>query len=139
MDEDIYMNSVKSGNLNGQGAIEYKLILAVVLFIVAAGIGILAAVRPPALSLTGTASKKGDNIVFTPSPTMVPAVILDGEWGYAIYRDATKIYPSDVDWAQGLVTLEQSIPVELVATGNKVGDKLKIKYKGSVFDTIIRE
>ena len=133
------MDVIKRRNRNGQGAVEYKWILAVVLFIVAGGIGFLTATRPPALSVTGAASKRGDNIVFTPSTAMVPPVIPADNWKYAIYREATKVYPPEVDWASGTATLERSIPVQLMATGNQVGDKLVIMYKGSVFDILIGE
>lgn len=115
------------------------MILAVVLFVIAAGIGFLAAIRPPTLSVTGTASKSGDNILFTPSTSMIPPTIPADNWEYAIYRGATRVYPVDADWVPGTVTLERSIPVQLVATGNQVGDTLKIKYKGYAFDTRIGE
>ena len=133
------LNSIEGRGRDGQGAIEYKLILAVVLFVIAAGVGFLTAIRPSALSVTGTASKSGDNILFTPSISMIPPTIPADNWKYAIYRGATKVYPVDTDWAPGTVTLERSIPVQLVATGNQIGDTLKIKYKGYAFDTRIGE
>lgn len=109
-----------------------------VLLIVAAGIGILAALRPPAFSIRGTASKDGDNIVFTPSTGMVPTTIPATEWDYAVYRGATRIYPTAKDWESGTATLERAIPTVIVATGVQVGDVLKIRYKGEIFDTLIR-
>jgi hypothetical protein len=60
------------GKIKSQGATEYLLVLAVVLVVVAAVISFLFATRPAAISITGSAEKSDDSIVFTPSNSMAP-------------------------------------------------------------------
>ncbi len=118
----------------GQGATEYLLMLAAVLVIVAIAVYYVTSTGPTAI-ITGTAIKNSDNVNFTPSSTMVPTSITSSDWKYAIYRGATKIYPTSSDWADGTGTLQRGIPIALIATSNLTGDVLKIQYQGkNVFD-----
>jgi hypothetical protein len=117
----------------GQGATEYLLMLAAVLVIVAIAVYYVTSTGPSAI-ITGTGVKSGENINFTPSNTMVPSSILAADWQYAVYRGATKVYPAATDWQPGTGTLNRGLPVGLTATGNLVGDILKIKYKGNSYD-----
>lgn len=118
----------------GQGATEYLLMLAAVLVIVAIAVYYVTSTGPSAI-ITGTAVKSGDNINFTPSSTMVPSTIGASDWKYAVYRGATKIYPTGSDWQDGPATLQRGIPIALPAPGCQTGDLLKIQYQGkSVYD-----
>lgn len=123
--------------IRSQGATEYLLILAVVLIVVGVAVAFLLATRPPAISITGMATKSDDNINFTPSTAMTPSSIPAADWKYAVYSDATKVYPTAIDWADAPGDLKAGIPIALVATGNQVGDVLKIRYKDSIFNTLI--
>lgn len=113
----------------GQGATEYLLMLAAVLVIVAIAVYYVTSTGPSAI-ITGTAVKSDNNINFTPSSTMTPASIPAADWEYAVYRGATPV----TDFTDGTATLERGIPVALVAAGNQVGDLLKIRHLGNVFD-----
>ena len=118
----------------GQGATEYLLILAAVLVIVAIAVYYVTSTGPSAI-ITGSAVKNGDSVNFTPSSTMVPSSITSTDWKYAIYRGATKVFPTSGDWQDGTGTLQRGIPVVLTATGNLAGDVVKIQYQGrAVFD-----
>lgn len=116
-----------------QGTTEYLIMLAIILLIAATVISFLVAIRPPAISITGSAEKSGESVVFTPSTAMTPDSIPATEWEYAVYSDSTVVK----DWDSTQVALERGIPVSLTAPGNQSGDTLKIRYKGAVYDTLI--
>ncbi|MEM3519724.1 MAG: hypothetical protein QW179_03750 [Candidatus Hadarchaeales archaeon] len=122
----------------GQGATEYKLILAIVLFVVAGGIAYLSAVRPSSIGIYGEAKMNGDNVIFIPSTIMTPPILYSETWSYSVYREASRIYPPDTDWAIGPLTLERNVPASFAANGSMPGDILKIRYQGEVFNINIR-
>lgn len=116
----------------GQGAIEYLLMLAAVLIIVAIAVYYIMTVGPAAV-ITGSAElKSGDPtaVIFTPATTMAPAKIKAADWEWAIYRDATLLGSGP-----GVADLERGKPVELdIVPSAASGDKVKIKYKETWYD-----
>ena len=116
--------------IRAQGATEYLLILAVVLVIVAIAVSYLTSTTPSAM-ITGMAVKSGDNVIFTPSDSMIPPEISAGDWEWAIYRDAVVTASS----ANTTDDLKRGIPVALQAPDALNGDKLKIKYNGIWYNT----
>jgi hypothetical protein len=111
----------------GQGATEYLLMLAAVLVIVAVAVYYVISTGPAVI--TGTATKNGDNVIFTPSDSMVPASISSTDWEWAIYHGT-----DNVAGGTGTGVLEREVPVSLTAASAVSGDNVKIKYKGTWYD-----
>ncbi|GEM_PF-637354 len=119
--------------IRAQGATEYLLMLAVVLIIIAAAVFFLMGATPGAL-ISGIAENSGDDIIFTPSNSMIPATIPAADWEYAVYRDATEI----VGFTAGTEDLNRGESISLSAPGVADGDTLKIRYKEKdVYDILI--
>jgi hypothetical protein len=114
----------------GQGATEYLLMLAAVLVIVAIAVYYVISTSPPVI--TGTATKSGDNVIFTPSSSMVPASIPSTDWEWAIYHGADNV-AGGTGTGEGF-SLERGRSVTLTAENAVSGDNVKIKYEGTWYD-----
>jgi len=115
-----------------QGAIEYLLMLAAVLVIVAVAIYYVTGATPSA-TITGSAElESGDNttVIFTPGSTMTPKTIDSADWEWAVYHGG-----SSIGSGSGENTLERGIPVSLSCdSAAQSGDEVKIKYKDTWYD-----
>jgi hypothetical protein len=111
----------------GQGATEYLLMLAAVLVIVAVAIYYVISTGPAVI--TGTATKNGDNVIFTPSDSMVPASISSTDWEWAIYRGT-----DNVAGGMGTGVLERGVQVILTAENAVIGDNVEIRYEGKWYE-----
>jgi hypothetical protein len=114
----------------GQGATEYLLMLAAVLVIVAIAVWYVISTGPAVIK--GTATKNGDNVIFTPSASMVPASISSTDWEWAIYHGTDNI-AGGTGTGEG-ANLERGVPVSLTAASAVNGDNVKIKYEGTWYD-----
>jgi hypothetical protein len=110
-----------------QSSTEYLLMLAAVLVIVAIAVWYVISTGPPVI--TGTATKSGDNVIFTPSASMVPASIPSTDWEWAIYHGA-----DNIAGGTGTGVLERGGPVILTAASAVSGDNVKIEYGGTWYD-----
>ncbi|TDA29896.1 MAG: hypothetical protein DSO03_06580 [Hadesarchaea archaeon] len=106
----------------GQGAIEYLLILAAVLIVVAVAVYHVTRVKGgPPLGFTATLLDNGDVKIEVLNGGPIKA----GDWTYKL-ENAT-------DWATSVpyVTLEPGVSVILSVTGASKGSTLQIKHKTS--------
>jgi hypothetical protein len=115
----------------GQGAIEYLLILAAVLIVVAGAVYYVTRTGGfPAMSMSAYLS--GDNVMLKVDSGTIKA----GDWAY---RGKTSAGEIKVNWTTGTDNLEPGATVNLGKLGLSAGDIVQIKHipSGHVYSDLI--
>lgn len=121
------------GRERGQGAVEYLLILAAVLVVVAVAVYYVIGVgKGP--TIAGTATLSDNTLYFTPEEGLSPDPFTDS-WEWSVWHDGTKVAGwtiSDED-----LTVGDTITVSSSAGAVSVGDELRIKSGGKSYSFTI--
>ncbi|MEA1904901.1 MAG: class III signal peptide-containing protein [Candidatus Hadarchaeota archaeon] len=127
---DKMLEKLPFGKERGQGAVEYLLILAAVLVVVAVAVYYVIGVgKGP--EIVGNATLSDNVLVFTPSTGLSPDP-MTYSWEWAVYSDDTEVIAfsstNTTDMEIGV-----SITLDSGATNVSHGDQLRIRCEGKLF------
>ena len=117
----------------GQGAVEYLLILAAVLVVVAVAVYYVIGVgKGP--TIAGTATLSDNTLYFTPEEGLSPDPFTDS-WQWSVWRGGTSI----IDWTTSNedLTVGDTVTLSTAASAVNVGDELRIKSGGKSYSFTI--
>jgi hypothetical protein len=133
---DKMLEKLPSEKKRGQGAVEYLLILAAVLVVVAVAVYYVIGVgKGP--TIAGTATLDNDTLYFTPEEGLSPDPYTS-DWEWSVWSNGTSV----ISWATSStdLTVGNTITVSATAGAASVGDELRIKAEGKSYNfTILAE
>ncbi len=122
------------GKKRGQGAVEYLLILAAVLVVVAVAVYYVIGVgKGPTIS--GTATLSDNTLYFTPEEGLSPDPYSD-DWEWSVWSNGSSV----ISWTTSStnLTVGNTITVSGSAGAASVGDELRIKAEGKSYSFTIQ-